>query len=62
MFCKYEIKERFARIRKYMPKNILQKIFREENEDLTTIGTLLAQNDTEHLFTNAGINNWIYNK
>ena len=37
--------------------NILQKIFQEENEDLTTIGTLVAQIGTEHLFTNADINN-----
>ena len=33
-----------------MPVNILQKIFREENEDLTTIATLVAQIGTEHLF------------
>ena len=42
-----------------MPLNILQKIFQEENEDLTTIGTLVAQIGTENLFTNADINNWI---
>ena len=33
-----------------MPVNILQKIFREENEDLTTIATLVAKIGTEHLF------------
>ena len=34
-------------------EDILQKIFQEENEDLTTIGTFVAQISTEHLFTNA---------
>ena len=38
---------------------ILQKIFQEAAEDLTTIGTLVNQIVTEHLFTNADINNWI---
>ena len=33
-----------------MPLNILQKIFQEENEDLTTIATLVAKIGTEHLF------------
>lgn len=42
-----------------MPLNILQNIIQEENEDLSTIGTLVAQIGTEHLFTNADINNWI---
>ena len=39
--------------------NILQKIFQEVAEDLTTIGILVAQIVFEHLFTNADINNWI---
>ena len=42
-----------------MPLNILQNIFQKENKDLTTIGTLIAQIGSEHLFTNADINNWI---
>ena len=31
----------------------------EDNVDFTTIGTLVAQIDTEYLFTNADINDWI---
>ena len=42
-----------------MPFNILQKIYQEETEDLTTIGTLGDQIVTGQLFTNADINNWI---
>ena len=42
-----------------MPLNLLQKIFQEETENLTVIATIVAQIVTEHLFTNADINNWI---
>ena len=42
-----------------MPLNILQKILQQENEDLTTIGTLAGQIVIEHIFTNADIHNWI---
>ena len=42
-----------------MPLNILQKIYPEETEDFTTIGTLADQIITGQLFTNADINNWI---
>ena len=42
-----------------MPLNTLQKIYQEETEDLTTIGTLGDQIVTGQLFTSADINNWI---
>ena len=42
-----------------MPINILQKINQEENADLSTIRTLIAQIGTVHLFTNADIYNFI---
>ena len=35
------------------------KIFQEETEDFTAIGTLVALIVTERHFTNADINNWI---
>ena len=41
-----------------MTLNILQKIYQEETEDLTIIGTLGDQIVTGQLFTNADINNW----
>ena len=46
-------------VRGITPLNILQKTFQEENEDLTAIRTIVAQIGTEHLFTNANINNCI---
>ena len=42
-----------------MPLNILQKIYQQDPDDLTTIGTLGDQIVTVQLFTNADINNWI---
>ena len=44
-----------------MPLNIWQNIFQEENEGLIAIATLVAQIeiDSEHLFANGDINNWI---
>ena len=38
--------------------NILQNIFQQENEDLTTIATLVAQIGSEHFF-DADINSCI---
>ena len=42
-----------------LPLNNLQKIFQEKDEDLISIGILVAQIGSEHLFTNADINNRI---